>query len=167
MDVSPAGLHLIASWEGFVPVPYNDSADNATIGYGHLIHTGPVTQADRDRYQGWSSAQFLELLHLDAAAAVRAVSQSVKVRLGLLPARAQCRFDALCSLAFNIGGGGFATSHLVRQINLKGAPRNWSELGPLWLTWDHAGGVVVPGLLNRRRAEFAIFVAGAYPAHPV
>jgi hypothetical protein len=52
----------------------------------------------------------------------------------------------------------------VREINVKGAPRDWTPLGPYWLEWDHAGGVVLEGLLNRRRLEFAIFAPGVYPA---
>lgn len=161
--LSPAGVHLIASFEGFVPVPYNDAADNATIGYGHLLHLGPVTGADQLECGRWTVEQALEQLDRDAAKAIAAVDAAVHVRLGVIPARAQARFDALCSLAFNIGGGGFAGSSLCRMINLKGAPRDWSTVGPYWLEWDHAGGVVLPGLLTRRRREFAIFASGKYP----
>lgn len=163
MKLSPQGLHLIASFEGYVPVPYNDSAGNATIGYGHLIHTGPVTDHDRAVYHGYTTGQLLQLLSKDAGNAEAAVSQSVKVRLGVIPARAQARFDALVSLAFNIGGGGFANSTLVRTINAKGAPRDWTTVGPLWVGWDHDDGKVVPGLLTRREREFAIFRTGKYP----
>lgn len=164
MKLSPQGLHLIASFEGYVPVPYNDSAGNATIGYGHLIHTGEVTAADRATYHGWTNPQLLALLNRDAESAASAVAQAVKVRLGVIPARAQARFDALVSLAFNIGGGAFAASTLVRTINEKGAPRDWTTIGPLWMAWDHDGGKVVPGLLTRRQREFAIFRTGKYPA---
>lgn len=161
--LSPAGLHLIASFEGFVPRPYNDSADNATVGYGHLIHAGPVTDADRTAYAGWTADRYLTLLRADAANAERAVNQSLKVSLGVIPSRRQARYDALVSLAFNIGGGAFAGSTLMRVINQKAAPRDWSSIGPLWIGWDHDGGKVVQGLLNRRQREFAIFRSGKYP----
>lgn len=163
MKLSPLGVHLIATFEGYCPAPYNDSADNATIGYGHLIHTGPVNDHDRATYAHWTTADALKLLAVDALTAANAVNQSVKVRLGVIPARAQARFDALVSLAFNIGGGAFAASTLVRTINEKGAPRDWTTIGPLWVGWDHDGGKVVPGLLNRREREFAIFRTGKYP----
>lgn len=163
MQLSAAGLHLIASFEGYVPTPYEDSAGFCTIGYGHLIGRRHCTAEDRSHYSGWSSARFLEILNQDASQAVASVNSAVKVRLGVIPARAQARFDALCSLAFNIGGGAFAASHLVREINRKGAPRDWASCGPLMLEWDHAGGVVVPGLLARRQREFAIFRTGKYP----
>lgn len=163
--LSPQGLHLIASFEGYVPTPYNDSARNATVGYGHLIHAGPVTPADQAKYHGWSASQFLELLNHDASGAATAVTHAVKVSLGVEPAHAQARFDALVSLAFNIGAGAIAASSLMRAINAKPAPRDWHEVAPLWLEWDHTGGAIVPGLLARRRAELAIFIPGAYPPH--
>jgi|SRR5579863_872635 len=39
--------------EDFKPRPYNDSAKppNATIGYGHKIHSGPVTSSDVERFR--------------------------------------------------------------------------------------------------------------------
>jgi lysozyme len=157
---SPAGLHLIAGFEGFVPSPYNDSAGNATIGYGHLLHLGPVTQADRDKWAHVTSAQLLALLNSDTAYYAEQVTRLVKVSLGVIPSRRQARFDALCSLTYNIGVGGFASSSLLREINRKGAPRDWSACGPLWIEWDMAGGV--PILLPRRRAELAIFLPGKY-----
>lgn len=163
MDVSSAGLHLIAGFEGFVPVPYNDVAGNATIGYGRLLHTGPVTEADRTKWGRITVDHGLQLLHEDAAQAVAAVNKGVRVRLGVIPARRQARFDALVSLTFNIGAGGFGGSSLLRAINAKGAPRDWRPLGPLWLEWDHAGGAVVQGLLTRRTREFSIFSTGKYP----
>lgn len=164
MKLSPQGLHLIASFEGYVPVPYNDSADNATIGYGHLIHLGPVTDADRVKYHGVTTEQLLDLLSHDAASFSAVVNEAIKVSLGVIPSRAQARFDALVSLAYNIGGGAFSNSTLVRTINAKGAPRDWTAIGPLWVGWDHDGGKVIPGLLTRRQREFSIFRTGKYPA---
>ncbi|HEY4441640.1 MAG TPA: lysozyme [Candidatus Elarobacter sp.] len=174
--LSPAGLHLIAGFEGFVPTPYNDPAGNATIGYGRLLHVGPVTDVDRQtnyvnafHLSGASTVgrltveQALQLLRADTASFARAVDAVVKVRLGVIPARASARFAACCSLAYNIGAAAFANSTLLKQINAKGAPRDWTELGPYWLEWDHAGGVVEPGLLERRKLEFAIFDPGKYP----
>lgn len=163
-SLSPAGLHLIASFEGYVPTPYNDSAGYCTIGYGHLIGYRPCTAADRHAWADVAPERLLRILSDDAASAVHAVDSAIRVRLGVVPARAQARFDALVSLAFNIGAGAFVSSHLVAEINRKGAPRDWHEVGPLWLTWDHAGGAVSPGLLARRQRELAIFTAGKYPS---
>ena len=162
-QISPAGLHLIASFEGFVPSPYDDSRGFATIGYGHLISPQPVDQAIREAWGTITVDRGLELLRGDAQIAVDAVNRTVEVRLALLPSRAQARFDALCSLAYNIGGGALEGSTLLRLINERGAPRDWTTLGPYWLEWDHAGAAVIPGLLSRRRLEFGLYVTGRYP----
>jgi GH24 family phage-related lysozyme (muramidase) len=171
--LSAAGLHEIASFEGFSPVPYNDgngttspgqppAAGNATIGYGRLLHLGPLTEEDVTHWGRITVDQGLAMLRNDTAYYARAVDAAVKVRLGLLPGRAQCRFDQLVCLAFNIGVGAFTTSSLLREINLKGAPRKWQTLGPYWLEWDHDAGGISQGLLNRRTREFAQFASGKY-----
>jgi lysozyme len=164
MKLTSNGLHFIASWEGFRPKAYNDSnrVPNCTIGIGHVLHYSPCQPADAGL--DWTIDHALQVLQADAAIAERAVDQAVKVKLGTIPAHDQTRRDMLCSLAFNIGAAGFSSSSLVREINLHPAPRDWYPLGPYWLEWDHDAGQLVPGLLNRRRAEFAIFAAGAYPA---
>jgi GH24 family phage-related lysozyme (muramidase) len=46
-QLSVRGAHFIDRFEGWRDTPYNNAANNATIGFGHLIHTGPVTAHDR------------------------------------------------------------------------------------------------------------------------
>ena len=159
--LSANGALFIAAFEGFRPTAYNDAAvpPNATIGYGHLLHRGPVTGEDKKLY--WGRQVALQQLQWDAAAAAAAVSRCVTVRLALIPSRAQARHDMLVSLCFNIGAGNFQRSSLLREINRKGAPRNWHELAPYWLEWVYAGSVRLPGLERRRAAELANFVAGS------
>jgi lysozyme len=163
MKLDLQGLHLIASYEGFVPHPYNDSAGNATIGYGHLLHLGLCTAEDYEHWGNITIDQGLELLESDTDYYAEQVTDIIHVRLGLLTGRAAARFGALCSLSFNIGAGAFRSSSLVRVINMKGAPREWEEVSPYWLEWDHAGGAISDPLLARRRSELSIFVSGKYP----
>lgn len=161
MQISSAGLHLIASFEGFLPGWYRDVGGVETIGYGHTGALPAGTVAPITVEQG------LTLLRSDASIAVRVVNFAVKVLLGTEPAHEQARFDALVSLCFNIGGAAFSESSLVRQINLAPAPRDWHGIGPYWLEFDHdevdGQFVVVPGLLTRRREEFALFLNCRYP----
>ena len=154
MNIDTAGEHLIAQFEGFRPDWYPDSGGVQTIGYGHTgaLPAGFVAPLTVDAG--------LALLKHDCQTAVTAVNAAVKVRLGILPGRAQNRYNALYSLCFNIGGGAFSGSSLVRAINAKGAPRDWAQVGPYWLEWDHVGSAIVPGLLTRRRAELALFIPG-------
>lgn len=157
-------MHLIAHFEGCVLAPYNDAAGNATVGYGHLIHAGKVTQADRARYRGFTDADAIELLAADTDAFARHVSEHVRVRLGVIPSRAAARFAALVSLAYNIGPGAFQSSTVLRLVNEHGAPRDWTPVATAMLAWCHAGGKVIPGLLHRRQAEGRVIVTGRIAA---
>jgi lysozyme len=151
--LSDEGLELIARFEGWVPYAYNDAAMHATVGFGHLIHHGPVTAADAARYgtrahPKLSRKEGLALLRRDARAkAADPVRRLVKVPL------TQAEFDALVSLTFNVGPGAFASSTVLRELN---RGRRW-RAGLAFLLWNQAGGRVLLGLSNRRRAERRLF----------
>lgn len=135
---------FVARWEGFLPTAYLDTIASPavyTIGYGH---TGNVHAGERV-----TKAQALRLLAADLAVAARAVRTGIHVKLSVRQRM------ALISLAFNCGGGAVIGSTLAAKLNAhdyKGAANSFLE-------WDHAGGVVVQGLLNRRRDERAMFLS--------
>lgn len=161
MTLSHAGAHLIAGFEGFRPDWYDDGTGVQTIGYGH---TGALPAGFTAPL---SDGEGLRLLALDAASAARAVAAGVKVSLGIIPGRRQARFDALTSFTFNVGAAAFAGSHVLKLINERGAPRDWTPVATAMLAWDHAGGKVLPGLLRRRQLEGGIVISGRYPSYPV
>lgn len=167
LTLSPYGTEFVAAFEGFVPHVYNDAASppNATIGFGHLIHRGPVTAEDLANWRGGITRQnALTLLRRDATRAVMAVHQFVDVKLS------QPQFDALCSFAFNCGPGALQLSSVRKAVNSK--PRldltfrenaDWfRRVEDGLLLWDHAGGVVLAGLERRRLAEARLFEIGKY-----
>jgi lysozyme len=151
---SAKGVNFIAQFEGFRSEPYNDPANNATIGYGHLLHTGPVTQADKTRWGTITRAHGLKLLADDLSVAENCVLKHVNP-----PFTFQNRFDALVSFVFNVGCGAFSTSTLLKDLN-----KGWTRRGAAdeFLKWTHAGGVVLPGLVRRRKAERALFLYRRY-----
>jgi lysozyme len=157
MRLSRAGAELIARFEGFVPRPYDDAAGHATIGFGHLIHHGRVTAADRARWGTISRERALALLSEDARDATRAVQQHVRVAL------TQEELDALVSFVFNVGAGAFESSTLLRKLNAGDRHGAADEL----LRWSRADGRVLAGLLSRRRAERALFLSSAASPHAV
>jgi lysozyme len=150
--VSDEGIALIANFEGYVPYAYNDAAGHATVGYGRLLHTGPVNAADRQEYGTKSNpkvtkAAALKWLRKDVAEAEGAVRSTVQA-----PLRQQ-GYDALVSLTYNIGGGAFGSSTLLRELNRK----HYRRAAEQFLRWNRAGGRVLLGLSRRRRAERALF----------
>ncbi|MBA3831671.1 MAG: lysozyme [Chthoniobacterales bacterium] len=58
---------------------------------------------------------------------------------------------AAISLSYNIGTGAYCKSTVDRRFD--SGPRNWASACDAFLLWNKAGGKVVRGLDNRRRAE--------------
>ena len=149
MRISAQGIKQLVSEEGLRLEPYNDSAGHATVGIGHLIHFGPVTQADVSRFQGFTEAGAIALLAQDLRPREQFVEDAVTVALG------QNEFDALVSLVFNIGTGAFAKSTVLRQLNA-GARQAAADAFLLWVK----GGA---GLADRRRRERELFLTRDAP----
>ncbi len=151
---------MIGAFEGYRRYPYNDPAGHATIGYGHLLHLGNVTPADRANYpNGLTRAEARELLLYDARIAERAVQTLVLAHRPL----GQGQYDALVSFTFNLGPGALERSNLRRVVNERPGSPGARAIDAEFLKWVHAGGVVLPGLVTRREAEARLFLQGRYP----
>jgi len=140
MRTSPAGIEAIKRFEGCVLKTYKCAAGKDTIGYGH---TG------RDVVPGliWTQKQADEALARDLSRFEVAVEGAITRPL------TQGQFDAMVSLAFNIGTQAFAESTLVRRFNggdTEGAGRQF-------IVWNKAAGKVNAALLQRRAAELWMF----------
>ncbi len=66
----------------------------------------------------------------------------------------QCRFDALVSFVFNVGGGNFRKSTLLMKVKVN--PDDNSIMDE-FLRWVYAKGKVLPGLQRRRLAEMKLY----------
>lgn len=146
MNLSQRGIDFIKRREGFRKEVYDDGYGFLTIGYGHLVRT---IESFPD---GISEEEGEELLRKDTQWAEEAVSKAVKVPL------TQPQFDALVSLAYNIGGARFISSHLVELLNM-----GLYEAVPIEiLKWKKSGGKVSQVLKNRRAMEVKIWERGIY-----
>lgn len=144
MKLSQAGKDLIKSFEGLELRVYPDPATGGapyTAGYGHTgndVKPGmKVTQAMAD---AWFDA--------DVAKFESGVSALLKVPTS------QSQFDAMVSLAYNIGLGNFRSSTLLKKHNAK----CWSCAAGQFLVWNRAAGKVMNGLTRRRNAERAMYL---------
>ena len=63
---------------------------------------------------------------------------------------------AATSLAYNIGADAYARSTVARRFSAG----NWRGACDAFLSWNRAGGRVVPGLVRRREAERTICLRG-------
>lgn len=146
MKVSSKGLELIKEFEGFSSVAYLCSAKKATIGYGNTFWEDgtPVKigdQISKDR------AETLLKNIVDEFA--KSVESNLKISV------TQNQFDAMVSLAYNIGIGGFSNSTLLRQLN-RG---NFIGASHEFLRWDKSNGKPLLGLTRRREREKILFDA--------
>lgn len=139
---SQKGLALTQEFEGLKLAAYQDCVGVWTIGYGH---TGPEVHPKLTITEEQASALLLK----DVAGAVAAVNKLVTVAL------TQNQFDALVDFVYNAGATHLANSTLLRELN----QGNHATAAAQFVLWDHAGGCVVPGLLKRRQAEQALFLA--------
>jgi lysozyme len=76
-----------------------------------------------------------------------AVRESVRTQLK------QNQFDALVSMAFNIGAGGFRGSTVVKRLNA----RDFGGAADAMLLWRRP-----PEIIPRRRRERELFLNGTY-----
>lgn len=136
LALSASALVAIATWEGYKENAYTDIVGVWTIGFGSTDgvkqgnRTDPVTALNRKL----SDVQKFE----------GAIKQCVNVPLH------QYEYDSYLSLAYNIGPTAFCNSTLVRKLNKEDYDGACKEI----LRWNRAGGQVVKGLDNRRKAEY-------------
>ena len=67
----------------------------------------------------------------------------------------QNQFDALVSFEYNVGYGAFKNSTMLKFINVSHFPLASGQFD----RWVYAGGKVLQGLVNRRKAEKDLFVS--------
>lgn len=148
-QLSERGAQFIGHFEGWRDAPYNDPTNNATIGYGHLIHMGPVTAHDKAEWGKLSPSAGIQLLQRDATLASNAVDHCITHTL------TQAQRDALISFAFNCGGGALSGS-VGKAVNVGQDPT--AALGE----WVHSGKTLLPGLVERRKKEAHLYMTGDY-----
>ena len=148
--LSDAGLEFIKSYETLSLKAYKavKTESNLTIGYGH--YSSDIKAGDTI-----TKAQALELLRQDVKTTEKGVNKATKPVRKLLE---QHHFDALVSLAFNIGLGNFNKSTLLKKLLQK----DFDGASAEFLKWRKSGGQVLAGLEKRRLAEKMIFDCGFY-----
>lgn len=146
MSVSNKGVDLICEFEGKRLVAYDDGVGVWTIGFGTIKYPNGVRVKKGDTC---TLDQAKEYMRHDLIEFEHTVNSSVKVPLN------QNQFDALVSLAYNIGSSAFKSSTLVKKLNAgdyKGAADQFN-------VWVNAGGKRMQGLVSRRDREKLLFLS--------
>ena len=75
---------------------------------------------------------------------------------------AQHQFDAMVSLAFNIGIGGFSNSSALKIVNDPNAKTGYTSLEAAWKAFRESQGKVNKGLISRRKDEWELYSDADY-----
>lgn len=151
MNISERGLRLIEGFEGYSYTAYWDPWGKVwTVGYGETENVGPGTVQTRDQAQ----ADLRNRLAREYEPHIAATGVSLN----------QNQWDAVTSFIWNLGVGVLSTGYdfgrLLRARDYRGA-------ADAMLEYDHAGGVVLQGLSDRRRSERELFLRPAPPPRPL
>lgn len=140
MKISDKGIEFIIKEEGERLQAYQCGAGVWTIGVGHTAGVTPDMKITKE--------QSREFLKKDVERFEKVVNETITHPL------LQHQFDALVSLAFNIGPVAFKNSTLAKKINAN-AP--WKEIREEFLKWNHIKKKVNAGLTSRRKREVKLF----------
>ena len=146
MLVSNKGVDLICEFEGKRLVAYDDGVGIWTIGFGTIKYPNGVRVKKGDTC---TLEQAKEYMRHDLIEFEHTVNSSVKVPLN------QNQFDALVSLAYNIGSSAFKSSTLVKKLNTC----DYQGAADQFNVWVNAGGKRMQGLVNRRDREKLLFLS--------
>lgn len=139
LSISAAGLLFIQQHEGTKTAAYQDTVKVWTICTGSTTKVRPGQIA--------TLAECTARLQEDTTYAGKAIARCTTQPV------TQGQYDALVSFTFNVGGGAYCRSTLVRKLNAgdcSGAANEFQR-------WNRAGGRVLPSLTKRRADEAALF----------
>ena len=147
MKPNAATIALIKSFEGCRLTAYKDIAGVWTIGYG--LTTGALP--------GVSVSQGMVITQMQAEEYLTQTLEIFGNKILPMMTRKPTpnQFGAMLSLAYNAGTGGFRKSTVLRKFNAD----NLSDAAAAFAMWNKAGGKIVRGLVRRRAAESALFLA--------
>lgn len=147
MKISPRGLELIKDFEGFSSTSYLCPAKIPTIGWGNTFYEDGRKVKLGEQISKTDALKLLEVIaNRDFA---DKIFPAIKVKV------TQNQFDAMVSLAYNIGVGAFLKSTLLKKVNAG----DFAGAGEEFLKWNKASGKEVLGLTRRREREKQLFLS--------
>lgn len=147
MLISKNCVDMVKGFEGFSATVYKDIVGVPTLGYGM---TGAEIKGLTRVTEVQASEMLKKLIDTKYAFTISTDLDAHKVKLN------QNEFDALVSMAYNIGVGGLLGSTLYKHVCL--GIRIPATITADFQMWSKAGGKVVQGLLNRRTKEAKLFL---------
>ena len=145
-NVSKNGLNLVKKFEGLKLKPYLCSAGVPTIGYGNTFYEDGKKVTLNDSLITEERAS--DLLGMTIKSFEKHVDSFCRDDIN------QNQFDALVSFAYNLGPYNLKNSTLLKKVN---ANPNDPTIRDEFMKWTKAGGKVLKGLVERRKAEADLY----------
>lgn len=148
-QLDQVGIDLIKGFEGCILHPYRDQVGIPTIGIGQTYYPDSgkkVSMTDPAITQETADNMFLQMVKPFELAVYSTT------RDGLT----QNNFNALVSLTYNIGTGGFKGSTVHQLVN-EGISDD--RLKTAFLMWDKAAGKPLKDLIERRTKEYETYIS--------
>lgn len=140
MIASQKAIDLIKRFEGLELKAYVCPGGKWTVGYGHTKDVEPNSEIIEDLADCYLKNDAKEVEDT-----VNYYTDGIELN--------QNQFDALVSFVFNVGGGNFERSTMLRYLSI-GA---FEEAGDEFKRWKYAGKKELAGLVRRRKAETELF----------
>ena len=141
LSVSPKLIDMLKEFEGFRAYPYTCPGGSLTIGYGNTIKPGEYTSITKEEADS--------LLRKTVSGFESAVKKMVNVPLS------QNQYDALVSLAYNIGAGALKRSTLIDKLN----SGDYKAAANEFTRFVKSNGKTLDGLVRRRERERNLFLS--------
>lgn len=147
MKATARAVNLIKQFESCALKAYKCPAGVLTIGWGNTSHAKAGMTCTQAQAYAW--------LNEDISNTERIIIEA----LDGAPIN-QDQYDALVSFVFNIGGGNFQKSTMLKKIKAGDYSGAAAEFG----RWVYAGKKILPGLVMRRATEKALFEGRKFEA---
>ena len=144
--VSKECVNFVKSFEGFSSKPYYDEVGVLTLGYGM---TGDEIKGLSSVTEEQASSMLEDWLNKKYASVLKSDLDNRGITL------TQNQFDALTSMAYNVGTSGVLGSTLYR--NICNGVRDVAIITANFVAWSKAGGKTLAGLVRRRQDEAKMF----------
>ena len=146
MKLDDNGYKLIKGFEDLSLVPYLCSAKKATIGWGNIFYPSGIKVTMQDKPISLATASWMFRTIADKFAVD--VDKLIKANLN------QNQFNAITSLAYNIGIGGLAKSTLLKKVNINPSD---PTIAAEFAKWNKVNAKVNNGLTKRRAVEAKLY----------
>ena len=146
--INEHGIEIVKNFEGISLKPYLCPANVWTVGYGATVSRPTGGPIDPDM-EAISEDEAETLLIRDLENSEGWVSRLIKTAL------TENQFSALTSFTFNVGCSALMPSTLRMKLN-RGEFQNAADEFP---KWKFANKRILAGLVRRRAAEKALFLA--------